>query len=70
MERKMKMQPDMCVPCGEGFEPVSYTVTEGKVSENLIWVAPNTKKKIYPDFFCEEVLNPSKFVRFFLSDER
>ena len=52
------------------FEPVSHTVTEGDVSENLVWIAPDTEKKIYPDFFREEVLNPSRSVRFILSDER
>lgn len=52
------------------FEPVSYTVTEGSVSENLVWVAPDSEKTLYPDFFREEIINPSKTVRYLLSDER
>ena len=54
----------------EDFKPVCDSVTEEGVREALAWVDPDTTKKIYPDFFREEVLNPSSSVRYFLTDER
>ena len=54
----------------EDFKPVCDSVTEEGVREALAWVGPDTTKKIYPDFFREEVLNPSSSVRYFLTDER
>lgn len=52
------------------FKPVCDSVTEEGVRESLAWVGPDTPKKIYPDFFREEILNPSKTVRYSLTDER
>ena len=54
----------------EDFKPVCDSVTEEGVREALAWVGPDTTKKIYPDFFREDVLNPSSSVRYFLTDER
>ena len=54
----------------EDFKPVCNSMTEEGVSEALAWVDPDTTKKIYPDFFRDEVLNPSKSVRYSLTDER
>ena len=54
----------------EDFKPVCDSVTEEGVREALAWVGPDTTKKIYPDFFREEVLNPSSSVRYSLTDER
>ena len=54
----------------EDFKPVCDSVTEEGVREALAWVGPDTTQKIYPDFFREEVLNPSSSVRYFLTDER
>jgi len=54
----------------EDFEPVCNSVTEEGVREALAWVGPDTEKKIFPDFFREEILNPSGSVRYYLNDER
>ena len=54
----------------EGFRPVCDSVTEEGVKESLTWVGPDTDKKIYPDFFREEIFNPSETVRYSLTDER
>ena len=54
----------------EDFRPVCDSVTEEGVRETLVWVGPDTEKKIYPDFFREEILNPSETVRYSLTDER
>ena len=54
----------------EDFKPVCDSVTEEGVRESLAWVGPDTPKQIYPDFFREEILNPSETVRYSLTDER
>ncbi len=59
----------------DDFEPVCKAhSSEFSVSENCCWFDLNDlcggRFNIYPQFFREELLNPSKFVKYILIDER
>ena len=58
----MKTPPD--------FEPTCSSFTEDKYREHLIWIPLNTTKIIYPEFFRQELKNPSNHLRHFITDER
>lgn len=52
----------------EDFEPIADHVADGE--EQLVWMAPDAKETIFPDFFREAVLNPQQSVRFHSRDDR
>lgn len=54
----------------EDFEPVSMSFTEGKATEYLQWVSPDTEKTIYPEFFRDAVFSPCRETRHIVTDER
>ncbi|MBR4360414.1 MAG: NUDIX domain-containing protein [Clostridia bacterium] len=54
----------------DDFEPVSRSFTEDDSPEFLCWVAPDTPKKIYPEFFRTKALCPEAGVSYYLTDER
>ena len=44
--------------------------TEDNSKEHLLWVTPETEKKIYPEFFRTELKNPSEQVKYMITDDR
>ena len=52
------------------FSPVSHSFTEGDCKELLKWVSPDEDIKLYPEFFREELKQPSDTVKHFVTDER
>lgn len=53
----------------EGFVPMCDSFTEDDNKEHLIWVAIDTDKKYYPEFFKTELLQPAKEVKHFVTKE-
>ncbi len=57
----------------DDFSPVSYSFTESNAKEFLKWVPISNEcenVELFPHFFKTELSSPSKFVKYFLNDER
>ncbi len=54
----------------ESFEPMSTDFTEDEAREFLVWVAPDEKRVIYPEFFRTELSSPKSGVIHLVTDER
>jgi ADP-ribose pyrophosphatase YjhB (NUDIX family) len=52
------------------FAPVSESFAEDNSREYLKWVSLEEDIKIYPEFFREELKNPTDTVKHFITDER
>lgn len=52
------------------FEPVSGSFTSDGSKEKLVWVDENSEILYYPDFFREELKNPSDRIKHIVTDER
>ena len=49
---------------------VCESFTEDNSKEHLVWVTPETEKKIYPEFFRTELKHPSDQVKYMITDDR
>jgi len=54
----------------EGFDPGEGSFTEDGATEKLRWIDIDDPIKYYPEFFREELKNPSQEVKYFVTDER
>ncbi len=54
----------------EDFEPVCESLDGGGNKEFLVWVTPDDKRKIFPDFFRTELGKPFEGIKHFVTDER
>ena len=54
----------------DDFEPVCMSFNEDNDKEHLVWVAPDTEKTIYPEFFRSAALSPAEGVSHVVTDER
>lgn len=52
------------------FEPISESFTEDNSKEYLRWVSLDENIVMYPQFFKDELKNPSDTVKHLVSDER
>lgn len=52
------------------FDPVSESYTEGEIKEFLVWVSPDEKRVMYPEFFRTELKDPKDTVLHLVTDER
>lgn len=52
------------------FDPVSESYTEGEIKEFLVWVSPDEKRVIFPEFLRTELANHKDTVIHFVTDER
>lgn len=53
----------------EDFEPVCMSFTEDGAKERLVWIKADHPKKYYPEFFKTELINPSDYVKHFISSD-
>ena len=54
----------------DDFVPISSSFTEDDRKEHLRWIAPDDPVRYFPEFFRTELLNPSKELKHFISDDR
>lgn len=54
----------------DDFEPVSSDFADDGSKEHLVWVTPEEEMAMYPEFFRNELRNPSETVKHFVTDER
>ena len=52
------------------FAPISESFTEDNSKEHLVWVSLDEDRKMYPEFFRNELKNPTDTVKHFTKDER
>ncbi len=50
-----------------GFNPVCSSFAEDGTKEYLVWVAANERRKIFPEFFREELKCPSREIKHFVT---
>lgn len=51
----------------ENFTPTCNSFTENGIKEHLIWISLDTEKTIYPQFFRNELKNPSNEIKHFVT---
>ena len=54
----------------DNFSPVCSSGTSDGIAEYLVWVTPDEKRTIYPDFFRTELTDPKPGVLHFVTDDR
>lgn len=54
----------------DAFAPISEIFMDENSKERLVWISLDEDKKIYPEFFKNELKNPTDTVKYFTTDKR
>ena len=54
----------------DAFAPISEFFMDENSKEHLVWISLDEDNKIYPEFFKNELKNPTDTVKYFTTDKR